>query len=283
MKNVIQAEELMADKWLKLAVTFCDDEKIKIIRAHEGGDSFVWLWLWLLTTAMKKETDTLCIVAGLPYDPETIARSADVKVDTVNKGMELFLKLKMVQVENDGGICILNFHKHQAVAEMQHKRQLATDRKRKQREKESAQITYIPPDVTRDTCDSHATEKRREDEEEEKIKDIPAQKPPAKVDRLTDQQKANKINLWEAWQEQYTARYKIPYKATIADWKQINDRSILDLDQERIRKLVKAWFAAPEAEQKFFPPYLKNFATGFERAESIKGTSKDTFTKIKGW
>lgn len=28
----------MADKWLKLAVTFCDDEKIKIIMAYNGGN-----------------------------------------------------------------------------------------------------------------------------------------------------------------------------------------------------------------------------------------------------
>lgn len=287
----------MADKWLKFAITFCDDEKIKIIRAHEGCDTFIWLWLWLLTTAMKKETDTLYIVAGLPYEPETIARAADVKIDAVNRGMDLFIKLQMVQIKEDGGICINNFHKHQAIAEMQHKRKLAAERKRKQREKEAAQIAYTPENVTRDTCDSHATEKRREDEEsdeEEKIKILP-KKPagplPGNCQVLVDSSKQTrdtvaKDALWNAWQEEYQKAFKKKYVPTAGDWKQIKDREIYDIEPHRIAQLVHAWFNVPAKEKKYFHPYLKSFACGWEKAEEfIQSTksSKDDFNKISGW
>lgn len=155
----------MSERWIKLALGFCDDEKIKIIRHHEGGDTFVWIWLWLLTTAMKKETDTLYIVGDTPYDAPMIALQADVKVDAVFKALDIFTRLKMITITKNGGVHIVNWHKHQSMAEMLDRRECNRVRKAKERALKRAELGLQP--VTRDTCDSHTTEKRREEERRE--------------------------------------------------------------------------------------------------------------------
>lgn len=168
----------MAGTWLKISMDFCDDSKIKYIRRQPGGDTYIWLWLWILTTAMKKETDTLYLVSGVPYDPETIADEANVKIEDVKQGFLLFEHLKMIESAQDGGIIVLNFHKHQSIAQLQHKRELAKIRKQKQREKQKQELLEL--DVTRDECDSHATEEKREEESREEKKTNTTQDKPAK-------------------------------------------------------------------------------------------------------
>lgn len=269
----------MQGKWLKFAVDFCDDEKIKIIRGHEGGDSFVWLWLWLLTTAMKKETDTLYIVAGRPYDAAVIAQQADVKIDTVTRGIELFRHLHMIEWLDDGGLVLINFQRHQSLGKMQEKRELAKIRQQKHR----AAISYESETVTRDKCDSHATEKKRiEKNRKENITDTtPSQKGATK--KLTPSQQIAKDTLWAAWQDEYHRVYSIPYKPTAGDWPQVYARNLLDLPQDRIRALVSAWFAAPEKERRYYPHHLRSFAAGFERAETLIRKTDDCFTTVRGW
>jgi predicted phage replisome organizer len=288
-------ELLMADKWLKLAMDFCDDEKIKIIRAHEGGDTFIWLWLWFLTTAMKRETDTIYIVAGIPYEPEIIAKNADVKLDAVNRGMDLFEKLQMLTVQEDGGIQITNFLKHQSIAEMQHKRQLATERKRKQREKEAAQIAYNPENVTRDTCDSHATEESREEESreeesrEEKEKQIPPKNPAAIIPPIPlpplpkqEQQKSDLDTILDHWYAAHNAAGLGFYKTTKEDRADIAFM-LKGLTVEKIKSLIDGWFAEHETNTRYHTMRITAFAKGYSRVAKSTKSSKDVFNKVSGW
>ena len=261
----------MSGKWLKLSADFCDDEKIKIIRGHEGGDTFIWIWLWLLTTAMKKETDTLYVVAGIPYDAALIAQQADVKIDAVVKSIELFSKLKMIDWLTDGGLVLINFHKHQAIAELHHKRYLATDRKRKQRERDISRIEYVEENVTRDTCDSHATEKRRVEKSREE-KNTTSVPPTGGLD-----------DILPHWYKLNTDSGLSYYKTTKADKADLS-AMLSAMPAEQVQLLMDKWFLARKQERdgsKYYPARITSFCSGYQRVTGIKG--KDDWAEFKGW
>ena len=159
-------------KWIKIVADFCDDEKTKIIRDSEGGDTFIWIWLWMLTTAMKKESDTLYLVGATPYDPGMIARLADVKEDAAHKAIALFERLGMIEFTESGGIFIVNWSKHQSMTAMIEKRESARIRKEREREKKREFLLSNESLVTRDTCDSHATEENRREEKRIEVKTL---------------------------------------------------------------------------------------------------------------
>jgi len=99
---------------------------------------------------------------------------------------------------------------------------------------------------------------------------------------LTDTQKATKEALWEHWQPKHKEAYGIPYTATTADWKQVHDRHILDMDPDLVLSLVDAWFSVPAEERKYYPHKLSSFATGFARAEKYLVKADKAFT-FGGW
>ena len=108
---------------------------------------------------------------------------------------------------------------------------------------------------------------------------------------LTNAQKTNKQILWNKWQEEYQKHFPIPYKNNGADWKMIHDRGILDIPQEKLLRIVELWFIGfSKMSKKYYPPYLRSLANGWERTgdveeEITKSTksSKDDFNKFSGW
>lgn len=245
----------MSDKWIKIACDFCDDEKIKIIRNHEGGDTFIWIWLWLLTTAMKKETDTLFVVGETPYDAAMISLQADVKLDAVIKAIELFTRLQMIKITDTGGIHLVKWHKHQSMNAMLEKREQARIRKENERERKRIEIDNACCDVTRDMRDSHAIEKSKSRVRQEKDKDIPAAPDQSDLDPS--------LAYWYQLNTENGLPFYKTTKADKADLKAMLDKMGLDA----VKSLMSAWFAARAApgQGKFFVARITSFCSGYSR------------------
>lgn len=105
---------------------------------------------------------------------------------------------------------------------------------------------------------------------------------------LTEAQKETKQILWSKWQEEYQKHFPIQYKNNGADWKMIYDRGILDIPKEKLIRVIELWFIGfSKISKKYYPPYLRSLAKGWERTgdveeEIAKSTksSKDDFKKV---
>lgn len=87
--------------WLKLDVNILDDAKVKIIRSHPDGDKVFVLWVGLLCLAMKSPRPGIIEISdGLPYSPDDISHLFDIEIKTVEMGLSLFKKYKMIDIDN---------------------------------------------------------------------------------------------------------------------------------------------------------------------------------------
>jgi len=122
--------------WIKLDINILDDAKIKIIRSHPNGDSVVLLWIGLLCLAMKSSRPgTIEIADGLPYTLDDLANQFHIEKKTVEMGLALFVKYRMVDVFEGGTIDVINFSKHQKLEGIQRTRDLTRARTAKYRER----------------------------------------------------------------------------------------------------------------------------------------------------
>ena len=122
--------------WIKLDINILDDAKIKIIRSHPNGDSVVLLWIGLLCLAMKSSRPgTIEIADGLPYTLDDLANQFNIEKKTVEMGLALFVKYRMVDVFEGGAIDVINFSKHQKLEGIERTRDLTRARTIKYRER----------------------------------------------------------------------------------------------------------------------------------------------------
>lgn len=111
--------------WIKLDINILDDAKIKIIRSHPDGNSIVVLWIGLLCLAMKSQQPGIIEISNaLPYTVDDFSNLFNVEKKTVELGLALFRKYKMVDLLEDGAIEIINFTKHQSIEEIERRREL---------------------------------------------------------------------------------------------------------------------------------------------------------------
>lgn len=122
--------------WIKLDINILDDAKIKIIRSHPNGDSVVLLWIGLLCLAMKSSRPgTIEISDGLPYTVDDLSNLFNIEKKTVEMGLALFVKYRMIETFDGGSIDVINFSKHQKIEEIERKRELTRIRVEKYRDK----------------------------------------------------------------------------------------------------------------------------------------------------
>ena len=122
--------------WIKLDINILDDAKIKIIRSQPNGDSVVLLWIGLLCLAMKSSRPgTIEIADGLPYTIDDLSNLFNIEKKTVEMGLALFVKYRMVETFEGGSIDVINFAKHQKLEEIERKRELTRIRTIKYRER----------------------------------------------------------------------------------------------------------------------------------------------------
>lgn len=132
----------MSIDFLKLNINIFDHKKIKIIRKYPAGDQLFVIWVWLLCEAMKSDHPGYVYIAkDLPYDQSDIASDLDIEVKTVELGLELFTKLKMIDILENGVIEVVNFNKHQRLDKIEKARELSRETSKRYREKQKKAIS----------------------------------------------------------------------------------------------------------------------------------------------
>ena len=204
----------MADVgWVRLSTGLFDNPKIKILEMNENGDAFVSLWLRLLCLAGRANDNGMVYVTeGVAYTPDILAAMTGKDVDVITEALELFRKLNMIAVNDDGYIEILGWQKHQNIEGLAKIRTQTKERVKRYREKKKNQSNadvlddVTPCNVTCNddvtpcnvTCNDdvtlrNATEKRREEKNRKEKDDY--HHPKRKDD---DEEKHTEIfSLWE--------------------------------------------------------------------------------------
>lgn len=117
-------------QWIKLAVFFYKDEKIRLIRKLPDGDSIALMFIMLLALAGDRNED-----GDIPFTGDELSTLFDIPLNTVKLGLTVMLDKGMLEEEN-GILHITNWEKYQSVEGMEKIRAKGRERVRKFRERQ---------------------------------------------------------------------------------------------------------------------------------------------------
>ena len=92
--------------YLKLKEDFFDSPEIKVLESMPNGYKYSNLLLKLYLKALKFD-GALRLNEHKPYNVEMISAAVGMDIDTVRVAFDLFEKLKLVEILNDGTIYML--------------------------------------------------------------------------------------------------------------------------------------------------------------------------------
>ena len=92
--------------YLKLKEDFFDSPEIKVLESMPNGYKYSNLLLKLYLKALKFD-GALRLNEYIPYNVEMISAVVGMDIDTVRVAFDLFKKLKLVEILNDGTIYML--------------------------------------------------------------------------------------------------------------------------------------------------------------------------------
>jgi predicted phage replisome organizer len=212
-------EDKMNMTWMKLAVDILDDAKIKIIRSHPDGNSIVVLWIGLLCLAMKSARPGIIEISdGIPYTIDDLSSAFNIEKKTVELGLALFAKYRMIDLFDGNTIEVINFAKHQSLERIEEKRALNRARVKEYREKRrcNALLTHESLNVTpQNRIDKNRIDKNKKENKESKgIFQIPT------IQEISDycKHRNNKINP-ELFLQHYTTNGWMVGKNKMKNWK----------------------------------------------------------------
>ena len=87
--------------WLKLKKDFFKRHDIKIIESMKNGKDYVLFYLKLLVESIDHE-GRLRFSDAIPYNLDMLSTITDTNVDTVRTALEIFQKLQLVEIMDDG-------------------------------------------------------------------------------------------------------------------------------------------------------------------------------------
>lgn len=101
----------MANKkyyWLKLKEDFFEEDAISWIEEQENGKDYCLFYLKLCLKSLKTNGLLIRNVGSMlvPYDIKTLARVTNTELDTVRVAMELFKRIGLVQILENGEIYV---------------------------------------------------------------------------------------------------------------------------------------------------------------------------------
>lgn len=203
--------------WIKLDINILDDAKIKIIRSHPDGNSIVVLWIGLLCLAMKSARPGIIEISdGIPYTIDDLVSAFNIEKKTVELGLALFAKYKMIDLFDGNTIEVINFSKHQSLERIEEKRELNRVRVARFREKRISNALLMHT-----TCDVTLTDKNKNKNKKERenrgIFQIPT------IQEISDYclERKNKINAQYFLDYQTARDWKLKGGQKIKDWKAV--------------------------------------------------------------
>lgn len=87
--------------YLKLKDNFFDSEEMKILESQKNGIEYQNLYLKLCLLSLKSE-GRLIFKDYLPYDVQMLSTVLRINIDTVKTGLEIFVKMGLVEVMDTG-------------------------------------------------------------------------------------------------------------------------------------------------------------------------------------
>lgn len=94
--------------WLKLKEDFFEEDAIAWIEEQENGKDYCLFYLKLCLKSLKTNGLLIRNVGSMlvPYDAKTLARVTNTELDTVKVAMDIFTKIGLVQILENGEIFI---------------------------------------------------------------------------------------------------------------------------------------------------------------------------------
>ena len=123
-------------RWIKLATSTPDDEKIRLIDAMPERDTVHYLWMRLLIQAGKTNADgEIFLSEDIPYTDKMLAILFSRPLTSIRLALRTFSRLGMIEIDSNHVIRIVNWDKHQSVEGMERVRALNRKRVENHREK----------------------------------------------------------------------------------------------------------------------------------------------------
>jgi len=164
-------------KWIKISVDMFDDEKIKIIEEKPEGDTILVIWMKLLLLAGKiNNNGYIYLSADLPFTVESLATVLNRPLNTVRLALDLLCGYKMIEVNGQGTIYLVNWARYQNIEGMEKIREQNRARQKAfyDRHKSRELPLLSQPNVSL----AFSNAPRGGGEEEDKNKDITPYSPP---------------------------------------------------------------------------------------------------------
>lgn len=165
--------------WLKLKEDFFEDDTIEWLEEQDNGSMYALFYLKLCLKSLKTEGVLVRKVGSMliPYDVKKLAEMTKTPEDTVRVAMELFKKLGIVQILEDGEIYLPQLQN--MVGSETEKAQLMRNKRAKEKAEKLAGGNNVTPVLP--NC---YTEKEQE-LQQEKYKEL-ASREKEKVDFIKD-------------------------------------------------------------------------------------------------
>lgn len=152
-----------------------EDEKIDFIESLPESDTILIIWIKLLTLAGKLNAKGfIFLTKNIPYTDEMLSHKFKRSLNVVKLALDTLRKLGMIE-DNEKGLYIANWEKHQNIEGMEKVREQAKLRMKKHREKQQLLDSDVTSNVTVTQCNDIDKEL---DIEKEKEKDIEKEKIP---------------------------------------------------------------------------------------------------------
>ena len=126
----------MAD-WVKLATNMFDNKKIKQIEVAPKGKQMLLLWVRLICLAGTiNDGGRVYVTKGVPYTNKGLAVELNESVAVVDAAMKLFREYKMIDIDEEHGLYLVGWEKHQNIEGLERIKEQNRLRKQRQRERD---------------------------------------------------------------------------------------------------------------------------------------------------
>ena len=172
-------------KWIKISTEIFDDEKLKLIDAMSDRDTIFYVWIRLLVQAGKiNNKGYVYLSENTSYDEEMLATIFNRSLSVIKTALNILSEFKMIDIQNDKKIKIVNWDKHQNVEGMERAREQSKLRMRRKRERDKEKLNEkLEENVTESnssvtvnksnvTVTTQIDKENKSDNENNKIKNI---------------------------------------------------------------------------------------------------------------
>lgn len=154
--------------WLKLDRNFFKRHDIRVVEEMPNGKDYILFYMKLLVESVTHE-GALRFSETIPYNSQMLSIVTNTNPDIVEKAIQIFKELKMLEVLDDGTIYMMDVEKmvgsetQEAVKKRDYRRRM---------ERERGQCPQLVPDLSRHCPTEKETEKEKELEKDDVKKNI---------------------------------------------------------------------------------------------------------------